>query len=77
MVSHDILWSTMIKMGLQTHIVELIRNLFSDQKATVRTLHGLTDWFDVEQGVKQGCIQSPHLFNIYSGQTPWKILMAA
>ena len=40
----------------------------SKQKAAIRTTHGLTDWFDIEQGVRQRCILSPHLFDIYSEQ---------
>ena len=40
--------------------------LYIEQQATVRTSHSLTDWFDVDQGVRQDCILSPHLFNIYS-----------
>ena len=68
MVSHEILWITMKRMGFSLHIIDLIRSLYSKQKAAVRTTHGLTDWFDIEQGVRQGCILSPHLFNIYSEQ---------
>ena len=55
-------------MGFSGHIIYLIKSLHNKQKAVVRTTHGLTDWFDIEQGVHQGCILSPHLFNIYSEQ---------
>ena len=44
----------------------LLRNLYADQEATVRTGHGTTDWFTIEKGVCQGCILSPCLFNLYA-----------
>ena len=44
----------------------LLRNLFADQEATVRTVYGTTDWFQIEKGVRQGCILSPCLFNFYA-----------
>ena len=42
-----------------------MRNLYADQEATVRTGHGTTDWFQIGKGVRQGCILSPCLFNLY------------
>ena len=44
----------------------LLRNLYAGQKATVRTGHGTTDWFQIGKGVRQGCILSPCLFNFYA-----------
>ena len=44
----------------------LLRNLYAGQEATVRTGHGTTDWFQIGQGVRQGCILSPCLFNFYA-----------
>ena len=44
----------------------LLRNLYTDQEATVRTGHGTTDWFQIGKGVRQGCILSPCLFNLYA-----------
>ena len=44
-----------------------LRNLYAGQKATVRTEHGTTDWFQIGKGVHQGCILSPCLFNFYAG----------
>ena len=44
----------------------LLRNLHAGQEATVRTGHGTTDWFQVGKGVRQGCILSPCLFNLYA-----------
>ena len=43
-----------------------LRNLYADQEATVRTGHGTTDWFQIGKGVRQGCILSPCLFNLYA-----------
>ena len=53
-------------MGLPDHLTCLLRNLYADQEATVRTGHGTTDWFQIGKGVRQGCILSPCLFNLYA-----------
>ena len=44
----------------------LLRNLYAAQEATVRTGHGTTDWFQIGKGIRQGCILSPCLFNLYA-----------
>ena len=54
------------EMGIPDHLICLLRNLYSDQEATVRTGHGTTDWFQIGKGVHQGCILSPYLFNLYA-----------
>ena len=51
-------------MGIPDHLVCLLRNLYAGQEATVRTGHGTTDWFQIGNGVHQGCILSPCLFNL-------------
>ena len=53
-------------MGIPDHLTCLLRNLYAGQKATVRTGHGTTDWFQIAKGVRQGCILSPCLFNLYA-----------
>ena len=53
-------------MGIPDHLTCLLRNLYADQEATVRTEHGTTDWFQIGKGVRQGCILSPCLFNFYA-----------
>ena len=53
-------------MGIPDHLTCLLRNLYASQEATVRTGHGTTDWFPIEKGVRQGCILSPCLFNLYA-----------
>ena len=53
-------------MGLPDHLTCLLRNLYAGQEATVRTGHGTRDWFQIRKGVRQGCILSPCLFNLYA-----------
>ena len=53
-------------MGILDHLTCLLRSLYADQEATVRTGHGATDWFQIVKGVCQGCILSPCLFNLYA-----------
>ena len=53
-------------MGIPDHLNCLLRNLYADQEATVRTGHGTTDWFQIGKGVRQGCILSPGIFNFYA-----------
>ena len=53
-------------MGIPDHLTCLLRNLYADQEATVRTGHGPTDWFQIGKGVRQGCILSPCLFNLHA-----------
>ena len=53
-------------MGIPDHLICLLRNLYAGQEATVRTGHGTTDWFQIGKGVRQGCILSPRLFNLYA-----------
>ena len=53
-------------MGIPEHLTCLLRNLYAGQEATVRSGHGTTDWFQIGKGVRQGCILSPCLFNLYA-----------
>jgi len=53
-------------MGIPDHLTCLLRNLYAGQEASVRTGHGTTDWFQIGKGVRQGCISSPCLFNLYA-----------
>ena len=53
-------------MGIPEYLICLLRNLYAGQEATVRNGHGTTDWFQIGKGVRQGCILSPCLFNLYS-----------
>ena len=53
-------------MGIADHLTCLLRNLYAGQEATIRTGHGTTEWFQIGKGVRQGCIPSPCLFNLYA-----------
>ena len=53
-------------MEIPDHLICLLRNLYAGQEATVRTGHGTTDWFQIGNGVRQGCILSPCLFSLYT-----------
>ena len=53
-------------MGIPEHLICLLRNLYAGQKATVRTGHRTTDWFQIGKGVRQGCMLSPCLFNLHA-----------
>ena len=58
-VDHNKLWKIPKEMGISDHLIFLLRNLYAGQKATVRTGHGTTEWFQVGKGVHQGCILLP------------------
>ena len=60
------LWKILKEMGIIDHLTCLLRNLYVAQEATDRTRHGTTDWFQIGKGVRQGCILSPCLFNLYA-----------
>ncbi|XP_058019784.1 uncharacterized protein LOC131188495 [Ahaetulla prasina] len=65
-VDHNKLWQVLKEMGVPDHLICLLRNLYAGQEATVRTGHGTTDWFKIGKGVRQGCILSLCLFNLYA-----------
>ena len=65
-MDHNTLWGILKEMGIWDHLVCLLRNLYAGQEETVRTEHGTTDWFQIGKGIRQGCILSPCLFNLYA-----------
>ena len=65
-VGHNKLWKILKEMGIPDHLTCLLRNLYAGQEAAVRTGHKTTDWFQIGKGVRQGCILSPCLFNLYA-----------
>ena len=70
-VNHNKLWKILKEMGIPDHLTCLLRNLYVGPKATVRTLHGTTDCFNIEKGIRHGCILSPCLFNLYAKYIMW------
>ena len=64
-MDHHKLWKTLKEMGIPHHLTCLLRSLYAGQETTVRTRHVTTDYFPIGKGVRQGCILSPCLFNLY------------
>ena len=62
-MDHNKLWKILERDRLPDHLTCLLRKLYVSQETTIRTLHGITDWFKIGKGVQQGCILSPCLFN--------------
>ena len=65
-VDHDKLWKALREMEIPDHLTCLLRNLYVGQEATVRTLYERVDWFKIKKEVRQGCLLSPCLFNLYT-----------
>ena len=65
-VDHNKLWEILKEMGIPNHLTCLLRNLYAGQDATIRTGHETTDLFQTRKGVRQGCILSSCLFNLYA-----------
>ena len=65
-VDHNKLWKILKEMRIPDHLTCLLRNLYAGQEVTVRTGHETTNWFQIGKGVRQGCILSPCLFNLYA-----------
>ena len=68
-VDHNKLWKTLKEMAIPDHLTCSLRNQYVSRSN--RTRHGTTDWFRIEKGVKQGCLLSPCLFNLYTGHIMW------
>ena len=64
-VDHNKLWKILKEIGIPDHLTCLLRNLYVSQETIVRTGHGTVDWFKIGKGVRQGCVLSPCLFNLY------------
>ena len=68
-------WITTQDMGIPDHLSCLLRNLYAGQEATVRTGHGITDWFQIGKGVHQGWLLLPCLFNLYAEYIMWNAVL--
>ena len=66
-VDHNKFWKILQEMKIPAHLTCLLKSLYAGQEATVRSRHGTTDWFQTGKGVRQGCIVSPCMFNLYAG----------
>ena len=65
-MDHNKLWKILKELGIPDHLTCLLRNLYVDQEAIVRAVHGATDWFQIRKGLHQGCIWSACLFSVYA-----------
>ena len=65
-MDHSKLWKILKEVGTPDHLTSLLRNLYAGQEATVGTRQGKMDWFQIGKGIRQGCILSPCLFNLYA-----------
>ena len=70
-VDHNKMWEILQEMGLPDHLTCFPRNQYAGLEATVRPGHGTTDRFQTGKGVRQGCILSPCLFNLYAEYIMW------
>ena len=70
-VDHNKLWKILKHMGIPDHLTCLLQNLYAGQEATVRTRHIKMDWFKTGKGVRQSCILSRYLFNLYAEFNMW------
>ena len=65
-VDHNKLWKILKELWISDHLTCLLRILYASQEAAIRSGHGTTEWFHIRKGVRQGCILSPCLFNLYA-----------
>ena len=70
-VNYNKRWKILKETGILDHITCLLKKLHAGQKATIWTLHGIMDWFQMGKGVHQGYILSPSLFKVYEEYTMW------
>jgi len=72
-MDHNKLWKIFKEMRIPDHFTCLLRSLYIGQEVTVRTVHGKMDWFQTGNGVRQGYIMSPCLFNLYAEYIMWNV----
>ena len=59
-------WKILKEMGIPDHLTSLLRNMHACQEATVRTRHGITDWFKIGKEVRQACTLASYSFNFFA-----------
>ena len=65
-MDHNKLWEILKEKRIPDHLTCLLRNLYAGQESTVRNGHGTIDWYQIRKGVRQSCVLSPCLFNLYA-----------
>ena len=65
-IQHQKMWNIMKDMHFPAHIIQLIEFLYHEQQATIKIGGEIAEWFEIQKGVRQGCILSPYLFNVYA-----------
>src|SRR6218665_3051372 len=65
-INQELLWKTLLEMGISKHLIQLLKGLYENQSAVIRTEFEDTDRFKIKKGVRQGCILSLFLFNLYA-----------
>ena len=70
---HNKMWTILKEMGIPDHLTCLLRSLYAGQVATVRTGHRTTDWFQIREGVRQGCTLSS-CYLAYMQSTSWEMM---
>ena len=65
-VDHDLIWRNFQESVTTRYLIKLMNNLYISQEPTMRTEFGNTSWFKIGKGVRQDCILSPYLCNLYT-----------
>src|SRR6218665_3842475 len=65
-INHELLWKTLLEMGIPKHLIQQLKGLYEGQSAVIRTEFGDTERFQIKKGVRQGCILFSFLFNLYA-----------
>ena len=64
-IPRDILFKKLSKCGIRGRFFNIIKNIYTSDKACVKISNKYTEVFGINQGVRQGCVLSPLLFNIF------------
>ena len=64
-VWHEALWATMKLYSINANLINTIKNLYDKASSAVYLNNNIGEWFRTTVGVRQGCLLSPTLFNIF------------